>query len=116
MWDRTTRYGELASQLHAEICAGEFRPGDKLPSIRALCSRFKGSSATVTHALYLLEDAGLIAARPRSGFYVRERQAIVGQSSQPRPEVATQPHCQRNAPCYENSTGCTFTNSPCCLP
>ena len=91
MWDRTTRYGELASQLHAEICAGEFRPGDKLPSIRSLCSRFKGSSATVTHALYLLEDAGLIAARPRSGFYVRERQAIVGQSSQPRPEVATQP-------------------------
>jgi len=91
MWDRTTRYGELASQLHEEICSGAFRPGDKLPSIRALCSRFKGSSATITHALYLLEDAGLIAARPRSGFYVRERQASIGQPQQPRPEAVAQP-------------------------
>ena len=91
MWDRTTRYGELASQLHEEICAGTFRPGDKLPSIRALCSRFKGSSATVTHALYLLEDAGLIAARPRSGFYVRERRTIAGLPQQSRREVVAQP-------------------------
>ncbi|MEX3629886.1 MAG: winged helix-turn-helix domain-containing protein, partial [Burkholderia sp.] len=73
MWDRSTRYGELAFQLQEEICAGPLRPGDKLPSIRALCARFRASSATVTHALYLLEDAGMISVRPRSGFYVRER-------------------------------------------
>lgn len=90
MWDTRTRYGELASQLHAEIKAGTLRPGDKLPSIRALCAQFKGSTATVTHALYLLEDAGLIAARARSGFYVCD-QAPVRLQQQQRPVAAAQP-------------------------
>lgn len=92
MWDRSTRYGELAFQLQEEICSGPLSPGDKLPSIRALCARFQASSATVTHALYLLEDAGMISVRPRSGFYVRERFHAVERRPPARvPEACLQP-------------------------
>ncbi len=88
MWDRTTRYGEIASQMRDEIGSGVFQPGDKLPSIRALCERFQASSATVTHALYLLEDAGMIVARRRSGFYICDTPHATGRARQsPREPV-----------------------------
>ncbi|MBB5019415.1 DNA-binding transcriptional MocR family regulator [Chitinivorax tropicus] len=67
------RYAQLAEELTACISGGSLRPGDKLPSVRALCSLHDASPATVTHALHLLEDAGLIEARPRAGFYVKRQ-------------------------------------------
>ncbi|GAB7129407.1 PLP-dependent aminotransferase family protein [Silvimonas sp. JCM 19000] len=66
-----TRYSELAARLQLDIETRQLSPGEKLPSVRALCRTFRASPATVTHALHLLEDAGLVEARPRSGFYVR---------------------------------------------
>ena len=66
-----TRYGQLATRLQEDIAAGRLAPGARLPSVRDLCASFQASPATVTHALHLLEDAGLIEARARSGFYVR---------------------------------------------
>ncbi|WP_137938452.1 PLP-dependent aminotransferase family protein [Chitinivorax sp. B] len=67
------RYAQLADELTACIRGGSLRPGDKLPSVRTLCSLHGVSPATVTHALHLLEDAGLIEARPRAGFYVKRQ-------------------------------------------
>ena len=70
-WGNATRYAAIASALHADIVSGNLAPGSRLPSVRELCRSFTASTATATHALHLLEDAGLIEARPRSGFYVR---------------------------------------------
>ncbi|GAB3267808.1 aminotransferase-like domain-containing protein [Chitinimonas naiadis] len=66
-----TRYQALADDLAGRIQRGVLKPGDKLPSVRDLCRVHQASPATVNHALHLLEDAGLLEARPRSGFYVR---------------------------------------------
>ena len=41
-----------------------------MPSTRSLAASRRLSIATVTQALQLLEDRGLIGARPRSGYYV----------------------------------------------
>lgn len=49
--------------------AGEFPPGSRLPSVRQLCASHGLSLATVTHALHELEDAGLIEARARRGYF-----------------------------------------------
>ncbi|MEW9898984.1 PLP-dependent aminotransferase family protein [Chitinivorax sp. PXF-14] len=68
-----TRYARLADELASCIHAGTLRAGDKLPSVRTLCALHDASPATVTHALHLLEDAGLIEARPRAGFFVKRR-------------------------------------------
>ncbi|WP_029951661.1 PLP-dependent aminotransferase family protein, partial [Burkholderia sp. A1] len=86
MWDRSTRYGEIACRMQDEIDSGAFRSGDRLPSIRALCARFEASSATVTHALYLLEDAGVIVARRRSGFYLCDNPQATDMARRPSGE------------------------------
>jgi DNA-binding transcriptional MocR family regulator len=66
-------YSELATRLAQSIEKGIFKPGDRLPGVRA-ASRNEGvSPSTVVAAYHHLETEGYIAARPRSGFYVRSR-------------------------------------------
>jgi len=66
------RYESLAEELAESVGTGQLRPGDRLPSVRE-ASRSRGiSPSTVFEAYYLLEARGLIEARPRSGYFVRE--------------------------------------------
>ena len=64
------RYQDLSRQIEAKILDGTYPPGEKLPSLRELRQRLDLSIATVHHAYMELEAAGLIEARPRSGYYV----------------------------------------------
>lgn len=66
-------YEHLADELDALIANRVFAPGDRLPSIRHLAQQKRLSISTVMQALRLLEDRGLIDARPQAGFYVRHR-------------------------------------------
>lgn len=68
---RLHRYRQLAAALADALRAGRYPPVSRLPSVRELCAEHGASLATVTHALQELEDAGLIEARPRRGFFVR---------------------------------------------
>jgi DNA-binding transcriptional MocR family regulator len=63
-------YTELADDIERQIRRGVLRAGERLPSVRALCTARGISQATVMQAYYLLEDRGLVSARPRSGYYV----------------------------------------------
>ena len=65
------RYLQVAEQLAQELRDGRHAAGARLPSVRSLCESHAASLATVTHALHRLEDAGLIEARPRQGFFAR---------------------------------------------
>lgn len=73
---RPSRYQTLADSLAEALRAGRYRPGDRLPSVRDLCSTHAVSLATVTHALHRLEDAGWIESRPRQGFFVRRPRGV----------------------------------------
>ncbi len=66
-------YEHLADELGALIAGRIFAPGDRLPSIRHLAQQKRLSISTVMQALRLLEDRGLIDAKPQAGFYVRHR-------------------------------------------
>ncbi len=66
-------YERLADELGALIESRVFAPGDRLPSIRHLSQQKRLSISTVMQALRLLEDRGLVDARPQAGFYVRHR-------------------------------------------
>ncbi len=66
-------YENLADELGALIAGRILAPGDRLPSIRHLAQQKRLSISTVQQALRLLEDRGLIDARPQAGFYVRHR-------------------------------------------
>jgi DNA-binding transcriptional MocR family regulator len=64
-------YERTARRLAALIDGGTFKPGDRLPSVRALARNERVSISTVLEAYRLLEDGGKIAARPKSGYYVQ---------------------------------------------
>ena len=65
-------YQVLADKLHRQIDARTYLPGDRLPSVRELAKDHGFSLETVLHAFRLLENKGVVEARVRSGFYVRE--------------------------------------------
>ncbi|HEC18329.1 MAG TPA: PLP-dependent aminotransferase family protein [Gammaproteobacteria bacterium] len=64
-------YERVAGQLAGQIDQGLYRSGDRLPGVRRLARQFDVSISTIVQAQRLLEDDGLIEARPRSGYYVR---------------------------------------------
>ncbi|SDC66778.1 DNA-binding transcriptional regulator, MocR family, contains an aminotransferase domain [Cupriavidus sp. YR651] len=68
-------YEALADELTAAIRSGRLPAGSSLPSLRECAAQRKLSLNTVNAAYRLLEDRGLIAARPQSGFYVRSELA-----------------------------------------
>src|ERR1700722_9464620 len=76
-------YLTLANSLEGQVQANVFRPGDRLPSVRSLCGDHRLSMETVLHTLRVLEDRGLIEARPRSGFYVKFRNRLPEPLPQP---------------------------------
>jgi DNA-binding transcriptional MocR family regulator len=69
-------YEDLARRFAAAIEAGVLRPGERLPSVRALRAQERLSTATVMQALARLELLGLVEARPRSGTFVRGRRRL----------------------------------------
>lgn len=66
-------YGEIAAKIGQLIEQGTYRAGERIPSIRTLSRQMHVSINTVTGAYLRLENAGLIEARPQSGYYVRSR-------------------------------------------
>ena len=65
-----TLYMNLAELLGSRIEQGFYRPGDRLPSVRALSVEHGVSLSTVQQAYRLLEDNGLATPRPKSGYFV----------------------------------------------
>ena len=79
------RYQQLTQQLQQLLAQGHWQPSERLPSVRALCSQYQLSLATVQHALHQLEALGLVEARARSGYYVRQPLSAVATT---KPESA----------------------------
>ncbi|PON12849.1 GntR family transcriptional regulator [Candidatus Entotheonella serta] len=69
-------YEQVADRVQSLIAEGTLQPGDRLPSVRKLHEQLSVSISTVLEAYRLLEDRGLIQARPQSGYYVR-RTALI---------------------------------------
>ena len=67
------RYEALAQDIAHGIASGSLRAGERLPSVRATSAGRGISPSTVFQAYDLLEARGLVEARPRSGYFVRDR-------------------------------------------
>jgi len=65
------QYVALADEIETGIMNGRFEPGEKLPSLRKLHLRMGLSISTVHQAYIELEKRGRVAAKEKSGFYVR---------------------------------------------
>lgn len=70
--DSTPMYGQIMAQVIAKVMAGDWLPGQALPSIRELASASKVSVITVKRAYLELEHAGVIVTRQGKGSFVAE--------------------------------------------
>lgn len=68
-----TLYLQIAASLSSLIRTGTLTRGERMPSVRALAAQRGVSLSTVMQAYRSLEDARLIEARPRSGYFVTAR-------------------------------------------
>ena len=66
----------LAEELRNRILAGEWSPGDRLPSEPELARTRLVSRTSVRAAMSLLEEEGYVVRRHGSGTYVSHRPAL----------------------------------------
>jgi GntR family transcriptional regulator len=66
----------LAEELRTRILAGEWRPGERLPSEPELARRRTVSRSSMRAAITVLEEDGYVSRRHGSGTYVTHRPAL----------------------------------------
>jgi GntR family transcriptional regulator len=62
----------VEAELRARIEAGEWAPGEQLPSVAKLATEHKTSRATMNRAIRRLADAGLLTVVPNWGTFRAE--------------------------------------------
>ncbi|WP_032123045.1 PLP-dependent aminotransferase family protein [Clostridium amazonitimonense] len=90
------KYLELLNHMENLIKSGEYKSGDKLPSIRNLTEHYKCNKSTVIRALEELEKQHMVYSIPKSGYYVvngksnknsNKKNLLDFESSSPDPEI-----------------------------
>jgi GntR family transcriptional regulator len=66
----------LAQELRTRILAGEWRPGDRMPSEPELARRRTVSRSSMRAAITMLEEDGVVSRRHGSGTYVTFRPTL----------------------------------------
>ncbi|RQO55937.1 PLP-dependent aminotransferase family protein [Paucibacter sp. KBW04] len=80
-------YLQIADRLARSIRSGTLARGERMASVRELARQEGVSQSTAVQAYHWLEDARLITARPRSGYFVASRPAELPEPRQSRPGV-----------------------------
>jgi len=68
--DAAPRHEQLAAVFASKIGKGQFAPGARMPSVRSVGEQHGISSSTALQAYRLLQERGILVARPQAGFYV----------------------------------------------
>ncbi len=68
----TFQYLQLANEIENKILKGDFMAGEKLPSLRKMHQEFSHSITTVHQAYLELEKRGMVKAKEKSGFFVKD--------------------------------------------
>ena len=78
---------QLRRQIIASVAAGRFRPGEKLPSTRALAAHLGVARVTVAQAFAELVSTDYLASRDRSGHYISETVERRPETGPPAPDM-----------------------------
>jgi len=78
-------YEQIAGDIIKLIEHGTYRVGERIPSVRQMSLQAGVSVSSVLQAYMLLENMGLIEARPQSGYYVLSSKNNVF----PEPEISS---------------------------
>lgn len=70
-------YRQIVEQVKYQIARGDLRPGEQLPSIRALAAELSVNPRTVVKAYETLQHAELVVMRHGQGVFVAEDRGSV---------------------------------------
>lgn len=66
-------YIQIVNQIEQKVSGGALKPGDQLPTVRALASELRVNFNTVARAYRLLDEAGVISTQQGRGTYIMEK-------------------------------------------
>ncbi len=73
-------YAQILEVIQLRIIAGQYKSGDKIPSVRELAAEAGGNPNTMQKALSELERSGLVMAQRTSGRIVTEDMDMIKQT------------------------------------
>lgn len=66
-------YTQIVNQVQSQIASGIIKPGDQLPTVRALAEELRVNFNTVARAYRLLDEARIISTQQGRGTYITEK-------------------------------------------
>ncbi|NUQ83300.1 MAG: GntR family transcriptional regulator [Anaerolineales bacterium] len=65
-------YTQIVNQIHAQVASGIIKPGDQLPTVRALAEELRVNFNTVARAYRILDEERIISTQQGRGTYITE--------------------------------------------
>ena len=65
-------YTQIVNQVQTQVVGGVLRPGDQLPTVRALAEELRVNFNTIARAYRLLDEARIISTQQGRGTYITE--------------------------------------------
>ena len=65
-------YTQIVNQVQAQVVGGRLKPGDQLPTVRALAEELRVNFNTVARAYRILDEARIISTQQGRGTYITE--------------------------------------------
>jgi GntR family transcriptional regulator len=64
---------QIVEQIQHQLATGQIRPGDQLPTVRALALDLRVNFNTVARAYRILDEAGIISTQQGRGTFILEQ-------------------------------------------
>ncbi len=65
-------YSQIVNQVQTQVAGGLLKPGDQLPTVRALAEDLRVNFNTVARAYRILDEARIISTQQGRGTYITE--------------------------------------------
>jgi GntR family transcriptional regulator len=66
-------YVQIVNQIQSQVAGNVLKPGDQLPTVRALAQDLRVNFNTVARAYRMLDEAGVISTQQGRGTYIMEK-------------------------------------------
>jgi GntR family transcriptional regulator len=66
-------YTQIVNQVQAQVVSGILKPGDQLPTVRALAEELRVNFNTIARAYRILDEARIISTQQGRGTYITEK-------------------------------------------
>jgi len=65
-------YTQIVNQVQSQIASGILKPGDQLPTVRALAEELRVNFNTIARAYRIMDEARIISTQQGRGTYITE--------------------------------------------